>query len=248
MISEKNYKKILSFIDEISISEENFEKQVLLAFQRWFGIDQSYFWHCKDNNLINAATLNSPENLLEDYYMNYSRLDILRPKNVMHKINEKRVLGIFDIKTKEEYERSEFYNDFMRKYGLYNNAGIFLLNDNKIIGLVDLASSKNEKFICNDDFISMEIISRFLSQKLYKHLILNESKQSSILLNNYMNILSAREFDVLELVQLGHSNKEIAAQLYVSVNTIKKHIQSLFKKLGVNNRTSLTFKVNTLKY
>jgi DNA-binding NarL/FixJ family response regulator len=49
--------------------------------------------------------------------------------------------------------------------------------------------------------------------------------------------LSARELEVLRLLARGTSNKEIAAQLDLSGNTIKTHLSRIFEKLGVKSRT-----------
>ena len=48
--------------------------------------------------------------------------------------------------------------------------------------------------------------------------------------------LSERELDVLRLLAAGLSNREIAQQLYLSVNTVKTHIRSIYGKLGVHSR------------
>jgi len=49
--------------------------------------------------------------------------------------------------------------------------------------------------------------------------------------------LTPREFDVLEQIVHGKSNREIAAELEVSEATVKTHINSLLGKLGVTDRT-----------
>jgi DNA-binding NarL/FixJ family response regulator len=49
--------------------------------------------------------------------------------------------------------------------------------------------------------------------------------------------LTQREFDVLEQIVHGKSNKEIAAELLISEATVKTHINSLLSKLGVSDRT-----------
>lgn len=49
--------------------------------------------------------------------------------------------------------------------------------------------------------------------------------------------LSDREMEVLELVVEGKSNKEIAAQLGISHQTVKNHITSILRKFGVEDRT-----------
>jgi DNA-binding NarL/FixJ family response regulator len=49
--------------------------------------------------------------------------------------------------------------------------------------------------------------------------------------------LSAREQEVLALIAQGASNRTIAHELYLSVDTVKTHVRNVFQKLGVSNRT-----------
>lgn len=56
------------------------------------------------------------------------------------------------------------------------------------------------------------------------------------------NPLSKREKEVLELIVEGYVNKEMANKLFVSENTIKKHICSIYTKLEVNNRAAVSKK------
>ena len=49
--------------------------------------------------------------------------------------------------------------------------------------------------------------------------------------------LSERELEVLHELAAGRSNKEIAAHLHVSPNTVKTHVARLFEKLGAKRRT-----------
>jgi len=51
--------------------------------------------------------------------------------------------------------------------------------------------------------------------------------------------LSAREVEVLHLVQVGLSNKEIGARLHISPNTVKTHLKALFEKTGARSRFEL---------
>ena len=58
--------------------------------------------------------------------------------------------------------------------------------------------------------------------------------------------LSARELEVLGLIAQGHSNREIAAKLYLSLNTAKVHCSNIYGKLGVKSRTQAVAKAKTL--
>ncbi len=49
--------------------------------------------------------------------------------------------------------------------------------------------------------------------------------------------LTERELEVLRLAALGHSNREIADQLYVSPRTVQSHMANIFGKLSVGSRT-----------
>jgi DNA-binding CsgD family transcriptional regulator len=48
--------------------------------------------------------------------------------------------------------------------------------------------------------------------------------------------LSAREMEILQLLAAGHSSREIAATLVVSVRTVENHLARLYAKLGVRGR------------
>jgi len=48
--------------------------------------------------------------------------------------------------------------------------------------------------------------------------------------------LSRREREVLDQIRLGLTNRQIAARLGVSTNTINKHVQEVLRKLEVDNR------------
>ena len=50
-------------------------------------------------------------------------------------------------------------------------------------------------------------------------------------------ILTPQEEKVFQLMRKGYSNKQIAADLFISRFTVGKHVQNILRKLGVTNRT-----------
>jgi DNA-binding NarL/FixJ family response regulator len=58
-----------------------------------------------------------------------------------------------------------------------------------------------------------------------------------------LNTLTDREREVLDLLALGLTNKEIAEKLFITTNTVKRHLKAVFEKLDVHTRSAATAKV-----
>jgi LuxR family maltose regulon positive regulatory protein len=58
--------------------------------------------------------------------------------------------------------------------------------------------------------------------------------------------LSERELEVLQLIAQGDSNQEIADQLVITLDTVKRHVTHIFEKLGVRNRVQAVAKARAL--
>lgn len=74
------------------------------------------------------------------------------------------------------------------------------------------------------------VIHPRVANRLVRELSRNENKKSDIR-------LTKRERDVLLLLVKGHSNKEMAEAMFISEKTVKNHLTSIFRKLGVKDRT-----------
>lgn len=54
------------------------------------------------------------------------------------------------------------------------------------------------------------------------------------------NQLSPREREVASLIRMGLTNRQIAAQLYISISTVKLTISNIFEKTGIKSRVQLS--------
>lgn len=62
------------------------------------------------------------------------------------------------------------------------------------------------------------------------------------------NILTERELKVLINLTNGLTNTEIANKLYISVHTVKAHLEVIYEKLKVNNRVQAAIKAVALGF
>jgi len=88
---------------------------------------------------------------------------------------------------------------------------------------------KYEYYIAGVVIIAL-ITGVILTNKYHRQQV-KETENHSLLEN-----LTAKELRVLELINQGRSNKEIAALNYTEMSTVKTHINNIFFKLGVKNR------------
>jgi DNA-binding NarL/FixJ family response regulator len=65
----------------------------------------------------------------------------------------------------------------------------------------------------------------------------HEPDEQSVSLPATSSALSPREDEMLAYVAKGYTNPDIAATLFISINTVRFHLKNIFAKLGVTNRT-----------
>jgi len=78
--------------------------------------------------------------------------------------------------------------------------------------------------------VSPRIARKLLKETIYPHEVMKWERHEGDI------GLSKREIEVLTLVAKGESNKEIASKLYISENTVKRHLSSIMGKMHVHNR------------
>jgi LuxR family transcriptional regulator, maltose regulon positive regulatory protein len=78
------------------------------------------------------------------------------------------------------------------------------------------------------------------------HAAPHPGKGAAAALPGLVEPLTARELEVLALLAAGRSNRRIAAELYVTLDTVKKHVGHILEKLGAANRTEAAARARQL--
>jgi LuxR family transcriptional regulator, maltose regulon positive regulatory protein len=78
------------------------------------------------------------------------------------------------------------------------------------------------------------------------HAVPHPGKGAAAAMPGLIEPLTARELEVLALLAAGRSNRRIAAELYVTLDTVKKHVGHILDKLGAANRTEAAARARQL--
>ncbi len=98
------------------------------------------------------------------------------------------------------------------------------------ITIIDLNNSSEIDYLL---FIGLFLLMLSLLLFLMKHFAQSDNVVAE------KNNLTQRESEILTLIKKGYSNKEISNELFISVNTVKTHINNIFKKEKVAKRDNL---------
>lgn len=97
--------------------------------------------------------------------------------------------------------------------------------------------------------------SAYLKQLLSAFLVSEQAKDGQSLMavgeaipgTEMIEPLSSREIEVLHWIAVGLSNQEIANRLFISISTVKTHINNLYQKLGADSRTQAVARARELR-
>lgn len=73
-----------------------------------------------------------------------------------------------------------------------------------------------------------------------------EALHLELINNTISNTITQKEFDILKDIYQGSTNNQMAETHFVSINTIKTHIKSIYEKLDVHSRSEVIIKLKTI--
>ncbi|NRA24833.1 MAG: hypothetical protein HRU08_10250 [Oleispira sp.] len=152
------------------------------------------------------------------------------------------------LKKQDELQRDAM--TWFEQAGYYESAfqhALKLKDWKKCIALFEIiAEDKIEQGLKSSLYHLLEALPAEITSPIMFKFKLNSSEEehdSTPILEGLVEPLTQRETQVMALVHKGLTNKEIAEQLFISLNTLKVHIRNLYGKMGVENRTQALLKM-----
>jgi len=217
-------------------------KIILASLEELIPHEKSFFDLCYlENNQLKfffPISLNMDSIDLDDYYKKYQQLDYTTWIFNSNESTIYRDSNWIDSKTRE---MSHIYKSWMKPMNVYYSLGSTIVANGRIYGSITLFRSKDTGDFSDEEIDILSIINKHINKRFSEQYPNGFSKKGIDISDGLREkfLLSQREDEVIKLIIQGLSNTEIAHKLFISDNTVKKHINSIYSKIGVNTRTKL---------
>ncbi|MGM9530739.1 response regulator transcription factor [Intestinibacter sp.] len=177
------------------------------------------------------------KNVIEDILtdeMTIEDIKVVKPTFDLRKVDYEDI-GMIIIDLRNDYEKIVSYIEKIKRN--YSQIKIVVIDVRKRLDLFKrLIKSSIEGYIVDildrDEFAYI-IHKIIIGKKFYDLDLFEESLKEN---RNGKDRLTIRENEILNLVGKGLNNKEIGQKLFITENTVKKHVSSIFTKLGFKSR------------
>lgn len=243
---EKNEVQLLSHIIYTIYNTKNIKqmrKEVLELLQYAIPFDTANFFLVKTDSsgndcltdLVNVNSLKNPDvsTVLNRYMHECSTIDAT---HWLCKANKSITYRVTDFLSEETLENTDYYKEMFVPHGLHYGLQTVLTHKGRCLGLLTLFRTKESFNFSDKEIFYLDNLKDHLSVRLDQH---DDSHDAAALAERYQ--LTRREYEVLELLYAGHANEVIADKLYISENTLRRHLYNLYSKLHINARWELFF-------
>lgn len=178
---------------------------------------------------------------LTDYYERYAAMDYTTWSFDLHAVNVYRDLDLVDVTRRDT---TPIYLEWMEPQGVYYGCTATLACDGTPLGTITLFREHAAGDFTDTELTALKEIALHVSLRLhdlYPHGINQAQAASDDSLQRVIdaNDIQPREAEVLRLMLSGATNRHMAEELFISESTVKKHVNAIYRKLGVKNRMGL---------
>ncbi|MBA1148809.1 helix-turn-helix transcriptional regulator [Ectothiorhodospiraceae bacterium WFHF3C12] len=197
----------------------------------------SYVWDADRARFDGRVTLNMDPANLSRYEAYYQYRDPITPKLQ----RRRRATPVTAIMPQRELMKTEFFNDFLRPDGLHHGMNLYAYDGELNIGDLRIWRARHRAPFDDADVALLDYLRPFFTnvmRNVRAHAIgAPHAREAGPPAS--APTLTARESEVLARVLQGQTDKAIARALGISFATVRTHINRLFRKFGVANRTEL---------
>lgn len=129
----------------------------------------------------------------------------------------------------QDFERLEFYNEFLRPDDMYHGVNVFLRTGCDVLCDFRIFRGRASPAFNRRDLLLIDAMCSYLVKAM-------EQERAG---TADLDVLTAREREIAELVSRGCTDADIERILGISFSTVRTHVGRCFDKLGCANRSEL---------
>lgn len=144
-----------------------------------------------------------------------------------------------DIISDEKRVQTEYYKKVYRPNNWHFSLQMVLARNKEFLGVVTLYRTIGKDNFHYDDIFLMDMLKDHIAFRLYQEKRRADSGKLTVAQAAEKFELTKREQTVLALLMEGMDNAAVCEKLVISVNTFKKHVLNIYRKLGIRSRVQL---------
>lgn len=194
-------------------------------------------------DLVNVNSLPVSDSDLEDILSRYmEECSDIDSTHWLVKSKKSIAYRTTDFISEEAQQNTAYYKEMFLPYNVHFGAQMVLAYDDVSLGLLTLFRSKDEPNFSDTEIFFLDNLKEHLSIRLSRHAKASAPSSAfnmSAFIDKYD--LTRRECEILTLLFEGIHNEEIARELYISENTLRRHIYNIYSKMNIKSRWELYF-------
>lgn len=174
----------------------------------------------------------------EDESLEYDELDYSR--GIMYS-GKSLVYRETDIISDEKRMETEYYKKVYRPNNWHYSLQLILGRNKEFLGVVTFYRTIGKDNFQYDDIFILDMLKDHLAYRLYQNRQEQNDAHEKLTVTEVTEKydLTKREHTILKMLMAGKENNTICDELAISVNTLKKHILNIYRKLGIKNRVQM---------
>lgn len=195
-----------------------------------------FFLASQDGNrhLVKPITYNCDEDESSRYdELDYSRGIMYTGKSLVYRET--------DIISDDKRIQTEYYNKVYRPNNWHYSLQMILGRNKEFLGVITFYRTIGKDNFQYDDIFLLDMLKDHIAYRLYRDGRENglAPEKLTVAEAGEKYDLTKREHTILKLLMEGKENAAICDELTISVNTLKKHILNIYRKLGIKNRVQM---------
>ncbi|RDB69934.1 helix-turn-helix transcriptional regulator [Eggerthella sinensis] len=229
---------LLTFYEATDLAD--LRRRVMTGFKELVAYDKGFFDLCDADQserfvFYDPVSVDMTDEELLSYYQSYQAADFVA---WLFSVNNPVVYRDSTIVSDEAREQSEIYREWMVPMNIHFSMGSTQVARGRIYGSITLFRHRGAPDFTVEEEECLTVLNRHLSAQLAAAYPdgLHRDEGGALV---ERSTLTEREQEIAGLIAEGLSNQQIGLRLYISENTVKKHVKGIYHKMNVSNRHQL---------